>query len=399
MTRVLILMTVALLGTTEARAQQACVDPTNLPNPVFLSFGETQIPLIRELGKLLRQSENITLIWRAAGSCPNLQSLYENQPMTTNLSYIPAGYDGVSAPPVCSPGAGIVPDIADSIVFINACPLVKPPDVGDFAAAVQPVAFVAPIASSQRAITAEEAYFVYGFGATAGMVTPWVDPLHTYTLAATKGTTLNLATMIGVPAAKFRGTCGTSNPTGPCATLDLLATNVGSSTNPDATIGILGAGTYEEFRSTIRPLAFRAFKQYRAYYPNSTLTSLDKKPTRYGQYNPWSYTRWLARIDAQGQVINPLARRVINLIVGENVTPAPAFNPLDLQINAHFVPVCAMHVKRTSEGGDMSAFEHPEPCDCYFDSKTGTPGASCSVCTNDSTCGTGKCRHGFCEPR
>ena len=51
---------------------------------------------------------------------------------------------------------------------------------------------MAPIASSQQAITAEEAYFVYGFGAAAGMVTPWVDPLQTYTLPATKGTTLNV---------------------------------------------------------------------------------------------------------------------------------------------------------------------------------------------------------------
>ena len=63
----------------DARAQQACVDPDVIPNPVFLSFGESQIPLIKALGKLLRETENITLVWRAAGSCPNLESLYENE--------------------------------------------------------------------------------------------------------------------------------------------------------------------------------------------------------------------------------------------------------------------------------------------------------------------------------
>ncbi len=376
----------------DARAQQACVDPEVIPNPVFLSFGETQIPLIKALGRLLRETENITLVWRAAGSCPNLESLYENEGMTTNLSYIPAGYDGTSPPPVCNPGvAGIVPDIADAVVFVEACPLTKPADVGDFPAAVQAFGFVVPLASSQQAITAEEAYFVFGFGAALGMVTPWIDPLLTYVLPATKGTTLNLATMIGVPAAAFRGTSQ--------ATLDLLSTNVGSSSNPDATIGTLGAGTYEEFRTTIRALAFRAFGQYRAYYPNSTLTALDKLPVRHGQYNPWSYTRWLARIDGTGQVINPNARRVIDLIVGENVSPAPAFEPLELQVRAHFVPVCAMHVQRLFEGGELSAFEHPEPCDCFFDSLTGTPRPSCSICNDDSTCGTGRCRHGFCEAR
>ncbi len=388
----LVLVAVVLLafaGGREARAQQACVDSTNLPNPVFMSFGETQIPLIKKLGKLLRETENITLVWRAAGSCPNLQSLYGNTPMTTNLSYIPASYDGVATPPTCSPGAGIVPDIADSVVFIDACPLTKPADVGDFRAAAQAFAFVVPLASSQQAITAEEAYFVFGFGAAMGMVTPWLDPLLTYILPATKGTSLHLATMIGVPAAKFRGTSQT--------TLDLLATNVGSSSSPDATIGMLGAGTYEEFRTSIRPLAFQAFKQYRAYYPNSTLTSLDKKPMRFGQYNPWSYTHWLARVDGLGEVVNLDARRVIHLIVGENLVPAPTFDPLQLQIDAHFVPVCAMHVKRDFEGGDLAKFEHPEPCDCLFDSKTTT--TSCSTCTNDTTCGGGKCRHGFCEPR
>jgi hypothetical protein len=393
MKRAVVLAFLAVLAIgREARAQQACADSTNLPNPVFMSVGETQISLVMALGKVLRETENITLIWRSAGSCPNLQSLYQNQPITTMLNYIPMGYDGVATPPQCSPGtAGVVPDVADSVVFVDACPLTKPTDVGDFVASVQPFAFVVPLGSSQHAITAEEAYFVFGYGAVAGRVTPWIDPMLTYILPSTKGTTLNLAAMISVPAAKWKGV---SDPT-----LDQLSTDVAKSTSPDKTIGILGAGTYEEHRTTVRPLAFRAFKQYHAFYPNSTLTAIDKKPTRDGHYAAWSYTHWLARTDAQGQVINPLARRVIALITGQTVMPAPTFNPLDLEINAHFVPVCAMHVKRSFEGGDLSLFESPEPCDCYFDSKTGTPGPECSFCQDDSTCGAGKCRHNFCEPR
>lgn len=373
-------------------AAQFCDDPVNLPNPVFLSFGETQVPLIKELGKFLRASENITLVYRTAGSCTNLDALYNNGAMTTNLSYIPAGYDGTSTPPTCVPRAGgVVPDIADSVVFVDACPLTKPADVGDFRAAVQPFSFVVPLASSQQAITAEEAYFVFGFGALAGMVTPWVDSAVSYILPTTKGTILNLAAVIGVPPAKWQGTSVT--------TLGQLAINVGTSTNPDATIGILGSGTYEEYRTSIRPLAFQAYRQYHAYYPNSTLTALDKKPTRDGHYVAWSYTHWLARIDATGIVLNSTARRVIELIVGENVAPTPTFDPLLIQIHAHFVPVCAMHVKRDFEGGDLALVSYPEPCDCFFDSQTGTPAASCSICTSDSTCGTGKCRHNFCEPR
>lgn len=392
MKSVLLALFITFVGVSSARAQQACDDPANLPNPVYLSFGETQVPLIKELGKFLRATENITLIFRTAGSCTNLDALYNNGKMTTNLFYIPANFDGTSTTPTCTPPAGgVVPDISDSVVFVDACPLTKPADVGDFRAAAQPFSFVVPLASSQQAITAEEAYFLFGFGAVAGMVAPWVDSSLSYILPTSKGTILNLAAVISVPPAKW---LGASVPT-----LDQLAINVGTSTKPDATIGILGSGTYEEHRNSIRPLAFRAFKQYHAYYPNSTLTALDKKPVRDGHYVAWSYTHWLARTDNTGQVINPIARRVINLIVGENVTPASAFDPTLVQIHSHFVPVCAMHVKRDFEGGDLSVFEHPEPCDCFFDSQTGTPGATCSICGDDSTCGTGKCRHNFCEPR
>jgi hypothetical protein len=392
MRQVVIAIFIVVTGVGTARAQQACVDPVNLPNPVYLSFGETQIPLIKELGKNLRDSENITLVFRSAGSCTNLDALYNNVAITTNLSYIPAGYDGKATPPTCTPPAGgVVPDLSDSVVFVDACPLTKPAGVGDFFAAAQPFSFVVPLASSQQAITAEEAYFLFGFGAPVGMVTPWSDPALAYILPVSKGTILNLGAIVNVPAAKWQGTV--------VSTLDQLAINVGTSTKPDATIGILGSGTYEEHRSTIRPLAFRAFKQYHAYYPNSTLTALDKRPMRDGHYVAWSYTHWLARVDANNVVVNPVARRVIQLIVGEAVTPAPAFDPLLIQIHAHFAPVCAMHVKRDFEGGDLSLFQPPEPCDCFFDSQTGTPGPTCSICADDSTCGTGKCRHNFCEPR
>jgi hypothetical protein len=39
-----------------------------------------------------------------------------------------------------------------------------------------------------------------------------------------------------------------------------------------------------------------------------------------------------------------------------------------------------------------------EPCGCYFDFKT-TGASTCAACTDDSTCGAGKCRHGYCEAK
>ena len=40
-----------------------------------------------------------------------------------------------------------------------------PAGIGAFEGPVQPYVFVVPAASSQTALTAEEAYFVFGFGA------------------------------------------------------------------------------------------------------------------------------------------------------------------------------------------------------------------------------------------
>ena len=56
-----------------------------------------------------------------------------------------------------------------------------------------------PEASTQTAITFEEAYFVFGFG-TAGMVTPWVDEAQMYIRALTTSTLLAWAANITAPS-------------------------------------------------------------------------------------------------------------------------------------------------------------------------------------------------------
>src|SRR5689334_11568233 len=81
------------LGPGLAHGQQVCDDATNLPNPVYMTVGDTQANLMRELGAKLRATEQITLIWRLTGSCTNLDTLYGDVQMSGNFSYIPAGYD------------------------------------------------------------------------------------------------------------------------------------------------------------------------------------------------------------------------------------------------------------------------------------------------------------------
>lgn len=49
-------------GSGAARGDQACDDAVNLPNPVYMTVGDTQINLMKELRAKLRETEQITLV-------------------------------------------------------------------------------------------------------------------------------------------------------------------------------------------------------------------------------------------------------------------------------------------------------------------------------------------------
>ena len=374
-----------------ALAQPACDDAVQLPNPVYLAVGDTQVNLLKQLGKELRDRENVTLVWRPSGSCTNLDALYGDVKLTGTLSYIPQGYDPVTTPtpPTCTaPAGGVSVDIANSIVFLDTCPSSRPARIVDQTGPVQSFVFVAPRASSQRVITAEEAYFVFGFGQTGG-IDPWNDESQLYTRPPTKGTVISVGASIRVPAGKWKGQA-----------IDMskdLANLVAQSPAPERALGILGSEVFDGYRSTLRQLAFRAFGQYRAYYPDASENAQDKRNVRDGHYHVWSYTHWLLPTGGTGQPLKPVAARVVDLIVGNPVTPAPTFEPLDVEIQVGLVPRCAMKVARTSEGGDFTLDAPAAPCGCYFESRTG--GTACTACTSDPTCGGGRCRHGYCEAR
>jgi hypothetical protein len=381
-----------LLFAQTVHAQPVCDDPVNLPNPIYLSVGDTQVNLMRELGAKLRAAEQITLIWRATGSCTNLDTLYGDVKMSGNFSYIPAGYDPQATPnpPVCSvPSSGVLADIANSIVFLEGCPTPKPNDVADIFGPVQSFAFVVPRASSQTAITAEEAYFVFGFG-MAGKVTPWLDNNLLLGRPVTKGTVISIGASIGVPAGKWQG-----------QKINLsqdLASQLAASPDPEKALGILGSEVYDSLRSTLKALAFRAYKQRRAYFTDSTAIAFDKQNVRDGHYHLWSYTRWLQKLDSMGKPRKAAARRVIDILVGNPVTPPATFESLDATVKVGLIPRCAMKVERKTEGGDFSLFQSETPCGCYFDFKA-TGSTSCSACSEANPCKTGVCRHGYCEAR
>ncbi len=398
--RLLPLGIAAIAALAPARAAHAGT-PTcsSLPNPVYIQAGDTQEPLLKALGQKLRAStvNPVTIIYSLNGSCTNIDAMYNGTKLTVNPSFVPSqtdvpGWDPTQPSPTCTiDPAGVPLDLADSNVFVSACTTTPAPaGIGSFQGAIQPYVFVVPKASTQQAITAETAYFVFGFGMT-DQVTPWDDPNFMFIRAATKSTLVSMAANIHVPPNKWQGTVEASS--------DAVVNAVATSTSPEKTIGILGAEVYDQNRSNLTALAFRTFQQHHAYFPDSTSASRDKQNLRDGHYVIWSPTVYLGPVDTTGNLINPLAQYVVDLIVNQPATPTPDFDPLATVISVGLVPDCAMKVTRSVEAGDLSLYSPAAPCGCFFESQTGTAPSSCTACTSDATCNGGKCRYGYCEAK
>ena len=375
-------------------------DCSTLTNPVYLQVGDTQLNLLKALGRKLRDNVNnpITLVFTTSGSCSNIEAIYTDVKVSGNMQFVPstvedAAWTTASPTLTCAlPVGGLLTDIANSAVFNSACTTTPAPaTVKLFQGPVQAYVMVVPKASSQNAITAEEAYFVFGFGA-AGMVVPWLNEAQLFIRTVTKSTLLAWAANISVPAAKWKGTA-----------FDKSTEVVGALQNsptPENAIGILGVEVYDKLRSTLTALAFRAFKQYAAYFPDSSSTAFDKINVRDGHYTVWSPTIWMTRVaPATGIATNLQAKYVIDILLGVNVAPALNFDAVTIEGGVGLVPDCAMSVTRSFEGGKLSLYAPAEPCGCKFDSVVAT--TTCAACTGTGagTCASGICRHGFCEAR
>jgi hypothetical protein len=258
--------------------------------------------------------------------------------------------------------------------------------------------FVVPTASSQTVISAEAAYFVFGFGQT-GQVTPWDDESQYFVRNQNSGTQTMLGMAIHVPANRWKGIDSGSSGG--------VLTKLTGATNPEKAIGILATDLADDNRATLKVLAYQHYGQLTGYWPDSKATSFDKMNVRDGHYPIWGPMHFLAKIDATTKL--PAKKEASDLVsyFKGTVTPPPVplgngttGTLLDLEIAKHDVPQCAMKVQRTSEMGDVSAYTPTEPCGCYFDKKT-SGATTCTTCTTDTDCGGGgkKCRYGYCEAR
>lgn len=400
MRRLVFTMTVAgaLAAATPRDAEAVpCNEIPALTNPVYLQVGDTQTALMRRLARAMRDNtaKPVSMIFITSGSCANIQAIYRRTAIAagTNVQYVPSigedpNWDPVASPTLtCQvPAGGKVPDIANSALFNSACTTETPPaTVKHTQGPVQAYVMAVPQASTQTAITFEEAYFTFGFGA-AGMVNPWADESQLFIRTVTKSTLLAWAANIAVPADKWKGLRRDGSP--------MVVADLETTTSPDKALGILGAEVYDSRRNTLNALAFQAKGQYAAYWPDSTANSFDKKNVRDGHYTVWSPTIWMDT-EAGGAPVDTNARYLIDLIAGHTVTPAAGFDMIAVIAAVGLTPDCAMAVQRSFEGGPLSRYSPAESCVCKYESLVDQ--SSCATCT--ATCATGTCRNGFCEVR
>jgi hypothetical protein len=405
------LLTLALLFATGRTALAAdamcpatppdCSDTTEIPNPLVILTADTQESLLKWMGQALRPAggphTQMTLVYRNSSSCLNVSTLYDGTMADSGtLSYIPvnaADWDR-KTPCTCNVTTPTPFTVASSAIFTESCGLTKPDDVGIFRGPLQGYLFVVRQAATQQATTADEQYFVWGFG-DADQVTPWNSEAQLFKRPDDASTLIATMAAVGVPVPKAKGTSYMRSA-------DLITAMTAPTVPDEQALGLLGCAPYDKQRDTtaLRALAFKAPQQEFAYFPDSTATSFDKINMREGRYVPWSVTDWLAPVDSTGKIADPNAAYLINLILDQPVDPAPAFDPLTSVMGGGLVPACAMRVMRDMEAGPLSVYDSPTPCHCAFDMMFAPDqAASCVACDESTPCATGTCRHGFCEAK
>jgi hypothetical protein len=371
-----------------AHAQNVNCD--TLPAPVLYGVGgSAQRPLFSKLGaKLAAASSPVTIVYASPGACFSLDPFKpsEDYKLTGTANYTLA--DG--AEKTCQlPAAGTKADFGSAQTGAKLCGVDKLWDgVGDFQGPIGTTNFIVATQSTQNSISAEAAYFVFGFG-DQGKASPWTDNNLIIRRNETSAVQLYVGLAAGVEATRFKGIDAMTNAN----SIKFVA----EASDKEAAIGFVSGENADANRSTVRTLAYQHKGQKCGYWPDSTPTAFDKKNVRDGQYFLWGTTHFFAKVDDKGKIVNPDLAKVIGYLSGD-VAPPDDVPVLDVVINNGNIPLCAMHVQRDGDLGAISSFQPSEPCGCYFDFKA-TGSTDCKACKDDSECSSAAptCRHGYCE--
>ena len=294
-----------------------------------------------------------------------------------------------------------------------------PATIGQWNGPTQAYTFIVPNAEytgGQTSISADEAYYAFGDGTTNPVTfngaTEWNVPAQFFLRPKTKSTLVSTAFNIHLTATQMTDVLvdgGTADGRQLLAASSDVLNGVKGSTSAQA-IGILGDEIYDANRGAgVKVLAFKAFGQTHAFYPDSTETAFDKQNIRDGHYTLWSPTVYIAPIAADAgagaEPSNATVKYIVDTVLGNPGASAPdggvPIDGLKATATVGLTPACAMQVQRTGDGAPLTAYTPAAPCTCKFlhDIVGGAPlPASCTTCTTSANCTGGLgCFNGFCE--
>jgi hypothetical protein len=247
--------------------------------------------------------------------------------------------------------------------------------------------FVVPAVSTQRSISAEAAYMIFGTGGNKGAAAPWTDPTYYFVRNASSGTQQMISRAIGVPAEKWWG----KDRGGSGAVRDglklLLDPNIG-----EKGIGILATDVADDVRGDLRILAFQATGQHCGYVPDSTPFLFDKQNVRDGHYPIWGPVHFFTRVS--GGIPTAAAGALVTRFAAPKLDP----NLITAIASKHLVPKCAMRVDRSEEMGALKPYVTETRCSCLYDKLTNGK-TDCMTCASAADCpsATPACSYGYCE--
>jgi hypothetical protein len=379
-----------------------CAD-LDLPNPVYGVGGSAVTATLKAVGTALANlDEPITILYADPGACGGYQQ-YLNNAITSTFKY----WDAAGQQLTCDPPLDGQPaDFAHMGNDHDFCIGLDLPDDYPEAykatlAQVQTLNFIVDKDSSQKSISAEALYYIYGLGAEAGGVEPWTDPTHI--ILRSTGSFVHqfaAASVFGDPARVFfdhptaegDGVAVETQQDGINALLEI------GETDPESPLFYVSSSAADANRANVRTLAYQHFGQSCGYWPDSSESALDKVNVRTGKYHFWTPGHFFVRVDDDGEYVNSVAGDLIGWFTGE-AEPPEGVNVTQLVIKAGDVPLCAMNVQREGVTGAISSYAPPVPCNGFFE-KTATGETEHAECTVDSDCeddAQPKCHFGFCE--
>jgi hypothetical protein len=365
-------------------------------NAVVLSGSTAMGAVVKATAVPLLSQGGIDIFYYSPGSCTGTNSFLNGDDLGgKSVDH----YDATGSKGSCTLPAGAKADLGVSDVFLETCSPGQHPGVTDFPSFIQSMLFVVPKSSTQKALVAEEGYFVFGAGTAGYMgmtISPWVDETKFSIRNVGSGTQQMTARSISLKAEAMKG----MDAGGTNAVVTALTAADASPTTADPAIGILASDAYDANRGHLQALAFQAFKQKHAFYPDSTTSAFDKQNVRDGHYVIWGPLHLIAKTGADGKATKQQVQDFIDYVTLKKPLPMTKF--IDAIIGAHVVPACAMKVTRSTEMGDLSPWTPPAGtgCSCYYDEQIKGKGMSgCTACPMGNECAaSGKsCSNGFCE--